>query len=276
MDMSVLAKSFEKIGARVQVVPAPTQRFSRRLLPFGNPQPANGFSVDVRRDKLGEFFQIRTNPGIDFKALEVRPDDRHLLLLAENDNGKHKFLCGHDERQWFVAAVPERVRNVKDVRSAKEALKPHEVAVRQRQVVAPVEGRRSRHNQVYKRQGEWFFVPSNLPDPKPLLILRHEPIRRGEGKPHMCEYLYRVGGETVYVSRVAPNGLTEGQRRDLFRKDPSKQKELWTPMRRDAGVYVKGRITHPDHATLILHGWHRVLPNREGEASAMQFNRFLD
>jgi len=33
-----------------------------------------------------------------------------------------KFLCGHDERHWFVAAVPGR--GVSNVRTAMEALKP--------------------------------------------------------------------------------------------------------------------------------------------------------
>lgn len=275
MDTDVLARSFEKIGARVQVIPTNVP-ISPRLLPFGNVAPRNGFSVDVRHDKMGEFFQIRTDPGIDFKAVEVRPDERHLLLLAENSTGKHKFLCGHDERQWFVAAVPERVTGVKDVRSAKEALKPREVVARQNQIVAPVQGRRSRHNKVYKRQGEWFFVPSDMPDPKAALILKHEPVQRGGNKPHMCEYLYRTGGETVYVSIYAPNGLTESEYKALIKKDPSKQKSNWRVMRRDAGVFVKGRITHPDHATLVLNGWHRVLPNREGEAAGSRFNHFLD
>ena len=36
---------------------------------------------------------------------------------------KDKFLCGHDERHWFVAGVPERAA-VSSVVTAKEALKP--------------------------------------------------------------------------------------------------------------------------------------------------------
>ena len=43
-----------------------------------------------------------------------------------------------------------------------------------------------------------------------LLVLRIVPIDRGGGKPQVCEELYRFGGETVYVNRGAPNGLTEG------------------------------------------------------------------
>jgi hypothetical protein len=30
---------------------------------------------------------------------------RHLLLMARSWT-KDKFLCGHDERHWFVCAVP--------------------------------------------------------------------------------------------------------------------------------------------------------------------------
>jgi len=30
-----------------------------------------------------------------------------------------------------------------------------------------------------------------------------------------------------------------------------------------ARIYARGEIRHPDHASLALRGWHRVLPNRE-------------
>ena len=33
-------------------------------------------------------------------------NDRHLLLLVKTPVAKDRFLCGHDEREWFVAAVP--------------------------------------------------------------------------------------------------------------------------------------------------------------------------
>ena len=37
-------------------------------------------------------------------------------------------------------------------------------------------------------------------------------------------------------------------------------------LRRDVGVHVRGRIRHPDHATITLHGWHRVVLNTEGQS----------
>ena len=62
--------------------------------------------------------------------LDVQPADRHLLLMVREGGEKPKFLCGHDERHWFVAAVPESAP-VGTVRAAKEALKPAEVRTRQ-------------------------------------------------------------------------------------------------------------------------------------------------
>jgi hypothetical protein len=47
-------------------------------------------------------------------------------------------------------------------------------------------------------------------------------------------------------------------------------------MRRNPGVYVKGRIRHPDHATITLHVWHRVVMNTEGQSKAMRNVAFLD
>jgi hypothetical protein len=47
-------------------------------------------------------------------------------------------------------------------------------------------------------------------------------------------------------------------------------------MRRDPELYATGAVSHPDHNTIVLHGWHRVLMNTEGEARAMRHVAFLD
>ena len=57
---------------------------------------------------------------------------------------------------------------------------------------------------------------------------------------------------------------------------PSLRKLRWVVMRRNAGVYVKGRITHPDHRTVHLNGWHQVVMNTETQAPAMRNVAFLD
>ena len=45
---------------------------------------------------------------------------------------------------------------------------------------------------------------------------------------------------------------------------------------KDAVVYVRGRIRHPDHQTICLPCWYRVMPNTETEAPAMRHVAFLD
>ena len=47
-------------------------------------------------------------------------------------------------------------------------------------------------------------------------------------------------------------------------------------MRRNPLVYVRGRVRHADHKTIMLHGWHRVLMNTERQSQAMRNVAFLD
>ena len=107
-----------------------------------------------------------------------------------------------------------------------------------------------------------------------LLVLRNEPIARGGGKPHVCEEIFRFGGETVYVSPGAPNGLTEKQYGAL--SDSERSRWNWRVMRRNPKVYVRGRVRHPDHKTVMLDGWHEVLSNTENLSHAMRNVAFLD
>ena len=141
--------------------------------------------------------------------VDVEARDRHLLLMIRQQVGrkeeKHKFLCGHDERDWFVAAVPQG----STVRTAMEALKPQEVQAAQARKGLKARHRNRRHNAAFIRQGEWFFIPEPELVVDKKLVLRNEPLARAGGKPHWAEFLYRSGGETVYVSRDYPQGLTE-------------------------------------------------------------------
>lgn len=246
MDSSILEKQFARMGARFK---------SGHLNPFDR----NGLTV--ARDSSGEFFMYRPSAGIETKlsVINVDPADRHLLLMMKRGKDKAKFLCGHDERQWFVATVPT---NVTTVAKAMEALKPQPIQQAQRSSTADIQGKRRRRNKVYVRQGEWFFQPVDI-KVEPLLILKNEPIQRGRGKPHMCEFLTRKNGETVYVSDLEPQGISA----DAYAQMPSERRRRtwWTPRRRDAIVYVKGRITHSDHSVVVLNDWHRVLLNTEGQ-----------
>jgi hypothetical protein len=125
-------------------------------------QPAGLVSLDVQADRKGEYFKIMPRPGapVELAVLDVQPADRHLLLLVREDGEKHKFLCGHDERHWFVAGIPEKAP-VGTVRQAKEALKPADVQAAQERQKLSTRARSRRKNAAFVRQGEWFFLPAS-------------------------------------------------------------------------------------------------------------------
>ena len=264
MNVALLQRRFGRIGARVRVGEI-ASRYDRA-------------GIDIHSDEHGEFFDIKVLPGdtVEYVVTDVRPEMRHLLLMARRGDEKQKFLCGHDERHWFVCAVPGR--SVASVTGAMRALQPAEVRARFERRVERIKNRLRRRNAAYVRQGEWFFVPAPegfRPDPR--LVLRHEPISRGRGsKPHTCEELFRAGGETVYVSGRFPGGLGEPAYRELIEREPAARKWGWRVMRRDAEVYARGRVSHKDHQTVVLAGWHRVLINTEAGAPGAREVAFLD
>lgn len=263
MNTNVLERHFERIGARVKT----------------------GFGIDLRinvlTDKKGEYFDLKVNHDrvSDLFALNIDPADRHLLLFAkamdaDGAESKQRFLCGHDERAWFVASVPG---NASTVRQAKEALKPRAVQLMQDRLQVRPSERNRRRNEAFIRQGEWFFIPRPNFREGNSILWRNEPIRRGFGsKPHWCEFLVRTGGQTVYVSRGYPKVLTAAERDRLLHQKHSLSKLPWQAMRQNMAVMVKGRISHPDHKTVILTCWHEVLMNTEAQAPGVQQVAFLD
>jgi hypothetical protein len=237
------------------------------------PEPAP-VAIDVLEDRRGEYFDIEARPEVEFEVLQIDARDRHLLLLTRVEGEKARYLCGHDERHWFVAAIPES-DPVSTVRDAKRALRPEGVG-----------------DGPFVRQGEWFFVPSPDFEPGPLLpIRRNEPIvRSGGGVAHVADEAVRRGGTAVYVptitatdtdtpadleawSRSFGGGVSEKRMARLRVEHPHWS---WTEMLRDPELYVRGPIRHPDHATVVLRGWHRVYMNTESQAKAMAHIVFLD
>jgi len=199
---------FRKMGARVKVV-------SDRLA---------ALSIDIRRDKAGEYFDVRHDPAaVAVQVVDVRPGE-----------------------VW-------------------SSIRRHGVAMKHRD---------RRRTDAFLRQGEWFFLPRPWLTVDDWLVLKDEPMRRGAGKPHRCEFLYRIGGQAVYVHERHPSGVTLAEWRELpeaERNDPS-----WRLMQRDARVFVKGSVRHPDHATIRLPYWHQVVMNTETSARAMRNVAFLD
>ena len=263
METSLLETMFGRMGARVKV----RGTISRR----------NPAGIDIRFDKRGEYFDIgvEADDRVEYEVVDIQPRLKHLLLMARRENGKQKFLCGHDERHWFVCAVPGE--SVSNVVNAMEALQPKEVRGAVMQKVKRTKNRLRRRNEAFVRQGEWFFIPAPELVVNPKLVLKNEPISRGNGgKSHMCQFLFRTGGELVYVSSRHPQGLTADEYAALLNSDPRARGWGWTRMQRDAMAFVCGRIWHPDHKTVVLDSWHRVLMNTENLAPGARAVVFLD
>jgi len=268
MDTQLLHNKFRRIDARLKVVPdAGVVRVK----------------LDIGRDRKGEYFDlhVRRDLRVAADAIDVRPFDRHLLLAVRDEDrlglptgGAQRFLCGHDERAWFVAAVPE-ARAASNVREAMEALKPWPVRAAQNQARVPFDHRNRRHNAAFVRQGEWFFVPASGASVPPDAILRNEPLVRTGGKPHRAEFLHRAGGELVYVNPQTGRVLSMN-RYEQFLRDMPGGLAGYRPQRRNMTVMVKGRISHPDHQSIVLRDWHAVYMNTEHQSEAMRVVAFMD
>jgi hypothetical protein len=290
---NLIQKKFEEMGARVNIGESP------QLVHVRNPNSTDpNVTVNIINDKKGQIFDIRTRGKVDISIIDLRPDDRHLVMLAKlfDPNNPHiepekvKFLCGHDEREWFSCQLPNQ--SVTNVETAKLALLPKEVHEEHNKKKLKPKDRIKRRNKASLRQGEWLFVPSKMVDPPEELIHHNEPLQisniRGGSKPHMAQYAYRTGGTQVYIPSLPIDsrrtmsieelqklaaGLTGKQRNAFLRRNKDSNKWTWTAMMRDPKLYVKGSIRHPDHATLELRKWHRVYMNAEVRG---KYSVFLD
>lgn len=204
-----LLRAFERIGASAAIETA-----GRR------------FEIDVREIDGRELFAL-TYPWSDTitaEVMDVKPSLRHLVLDVTGWRLPigGRFLCGHDERHWFVASLPFDRRSA-TVRGAMEALKPDIVRREQRRKRVKLR-RHRRKTAAYIRQGEWFFLPRPTMHVGELAVKNGELVRDG-GKPHRVEWIYRPAG-------------------------------------RDE-TFVRGAVSHPDHDTIRLQLWHRVVQNNE-------------
>jgi len=77
----------------------------------------------------------------------------------------------------------------------------------------------------------------------------------------------------VFVSAKYPGGLNAARYNALSGQE---RKQGFRMMKRDAAVYVRGEVSHPDHRTVYLESWHRVFMNTENRSMAMRNLAFLD
>lgn len=256
------------MGARFRVVrPENLPRRRRRT----------DYALDLASDKRGQRFELqvtaRREAELELIVLQCDRLDQHLLLLVKTPIADDRFLCGYDEREWFVAAVPG---GPSTILQAQLALQPAEVREAADRVGLNDTERTRRHNRAFIRQGEWFFVPAPELRVDRKHVLLDEPIRRGAGKAHMVAELFRTSGEEVHVCARYPNGLTEAEYQRVVRENPDSDHWEWQIRVRDAEVYARGTVSHGDHATITLREWHRVWMNTENTTRQMANVAFLD
>ncbi len=266
MDVGSLIRGFRRIGADVDVLPM--LRRARRA----------PLAIDVVGSGRREKFEVEVNVDAQARVVDVDAELRHLLIHSTlpDDAAAFKYLCGHDERHWFVAGVPNDP-GVSGVRSAMEALKPRAVQLAQQAAALDGRERLRRRNRAFVRQGEWFFVPCPELEVDPRTIRRNEPLQRSfRNKPHWAQEACRMGGTAVMVSDLEPGGLTLEQYRVRITQSNTARNARWRPMMRDPKLYVRGCVRHTDHATIELEGWHRVFMNEEARAPSSTGVVFLD
>lgn len=246
--------------------------------------PPAAFEISIITPRSGkEYFRLAVSEEIkefvDVQVVHKDLDLRQLVLVARelNEHGyarrKQHFLCGHDERHWFVAAVT-RCTTVAEARSL---LKPTAVHVLEEKLNAKI--RDSRKSDAFIRQGEWFFVPAPDAVIEECQIHKDEPIQRAgrRSKAHMAQFAARSGGTPVKVCHQHPKGLRPESYAKLIADNPEARKWNWVDRSLNPELFVKGRISHKDHGTLVLDGWHKVYLSREVDASnGTILNAFFD
>jgi hypothetical protein len=265
VDTLPVERAFKKMGAPVIV----------REITNTRRMSLTGVSIDVRTVEGQETFILdvpQNGKDYELSVVDNQPKLRHLLLQVRSPSEMRgqatveKFLCGHDERHWFVSGV--KAINVAD---AFKSLKPQAVQAHEKAVGVKRAKKNKHHNEAWTRQGEWFFIPA--PDFDPVaakaILVKNEPISRGRGsKPHICEELARVGGNTVYSDGSAI--LSIAQFTSLQHESP-RRASMFQQRTIDAGVYIRGKVRHPDHKTVEFKTWHRVEMNGEIVSGSVKF-----
>lgn len=192
----------------------------------------NTIQVMDTNKKFGQVLLMVKEEAREFTTLEWNSKTKKMDREVKHKTPKsvRKFLLGLDERQLFMAQVNSKATTV---------LQAHEML--KNPIVHTAEGKVGRAI----RQGEWFFLPCTSLEiaeleksiKKMLLVVKkNQRIGNLGGKPHIAEEL---------VDKSAP------------------RLQYGFPIRSRADIYVRGKIKHPDHETVELKQWRRVLKNME-------------
>jgi len=256
-----LQKAFKDIGVKFhKKVNSPIRRFSGQNL------PDDSIRLDTSGDKRSPFvLRLGKDADGEIKLLNVDTSQHGVLLQIQQENVKVNFLCGLDEfDKTFIARVPNQ--GITTVANAKDALKPPEVLDAERSTprMGKKKNKHKRRNSAWLRQGEWFFIPMPKYEPGDSAILRkNAPLMVAGNRAHKAELVADTAGESRYISIMDARRSLSKKGYERLMKENSKEQYKWEMRSESSSIYVKGRITAPDHKTLVLNIWHRAVPNRE-------------
>lgn len=241
MKKAAIKNAFARAGLSLKFMTKPPAMF--RASTAGSARDV--FFADIGRSKGKAWYNMW--PGGDTNRIEVldaNKDFRQVVLMAheparkvavrEYDRAKRKLVS----REMKVPSVKRKFLLGYDERDLFMAQLPAAAAATTVLDAHRVLFNKSVPKDDYIRQGEWFFVPvdrfkaAELNKPM-VAIARKRPISP-RGNPHRCDELIS------YPAREL------GQMPEM---------------------YARGAVTHPDHATIRLKGWHRIYSNTEDRSS---------
>jgi hypothetical protein len=83
-------RQFRHIGARARL---------------SHPADTTAVAVAVRRDRRGQYFDVRMPRTASAAVLNANKMRRHLLLLVSVDGRKSRFVFTRGRNQWLVSTV---------------------------------------------------------------------------------------------------------------------------------------------------------------------------
>lgn len=163
----------------------------------------------------------------------VRQHGHRRWIRQETRPGKRHFLLGHDEAHLFIAQLPRGVSTVGEA---------HRVLKGQVDQLEATLGTRA------VRQGEWFFLRAPAS------------VQAALDEPHAASWLRRAWNRGLAQTAGWLRPGRQHLATSLSVVVPG------APSSVPQGLYVRGEVRHPDHRTLRLVEWHRVVGNTEARA----------
>lgn len=206
------------------------------------------FQMDVdRRGKKKNKEYFRIYPGDkenEVRVLDSDPNHQQVILFVHEPKREFKVrVYNYSKRkyEWQNRKTPDFIRKYLlgmdechlFISELDESEGPINQVKEAHRALKPQIVRKNEKNiSSIKRQGEWFFIPATK------------------------EELNKIGENYVRIEKKTRIGKRGG--------NPHIADQY---LALDIGVFVKGKICHPEHHTIKLHGWYRVEGNREARTT---------